>query len=821
MTIPESITIATNTTATLVLSQNSLSFAINSGTTASNLPPTASVAGIQRRPAVAKLPGERRLAMADRYAGGWDYSDDSGQPRHSSSQFRSPFAGTRNLHGNACCPLPRSQPLCRVFAEHQREPERRGPACRTNIHYVARVLLDHQWRNPAVASVDSHPELWWWDTDRHHREPAVHRHLVFGYRSALSLASSSAAGGAQLTVSLNSNNLSAGYYTSIVTIASSGGSVTVPVTLQIAPNVLTTTQTGSSFSMTAGTLPSIFQSSIGVSSTTAASWTAQAVTGTWLSVLSPSGNTSGTSNLNFGLSAAATSLAPGTYYDTIQLSSNSVSNSPVSFIVTLTVNPVSAPVLAFPSPTSLLFITSVGSDPASQSVTVGVNSPTPVTYQASTSVTSPTGGTWLSLAPSSATGTASSGTPATSTINATSAGLAAGVYQGQIGYQTSSGVPQSVSAFLAVFAAGVPLPAGTVTHLRPGSPAPPVSTDGATCTPTKLYVVPSGLVGNFQLTSGLPAPLSVTVFNDCAAFVSNAAVSVTFSDGDSPIALSSAAQSSTSGIYSGTWTPTLASQQLAVVATASLTGLTSGTATVTGTVLPSTNPILTSHSTTNVYSAAIGGGIAPGTIVMMYGTNFAKTATVAKTLPLPTTLGGVSVTIGGIAAPLYYTGPTQINAQVPPTLLPGTYNVVVNSGGQLTSPDTIQVTAVSPGVGATTTGYALAQDASSGYSVITEAAPAKPGDYVALYLSGLGATNITVAAGAASPSNPAAIASVQPTLTLNGTNVPIAFAGLTPTLSGLYQINFQVPASTPNGDLKLVVTQSGVSSSSVILPVHN
>jgi uncharacterized protein (TIGR03437 family) len=60
-----------------------------------------------------------------------------------------------------------------------------------------------------------------------------------------------------------------------------------------------------------------------------------------------------------------------------------------------------------------------------------------------------------------------------------------------------------------------------------------------------------------------------------------------------------------------------------------------------------------------------------------------------------------------------------------------------------------------------------------------------------------------------------------PTMTINGSNVPIAFAGLTPTLVGLYQVNFQVPANAPNGDLQLVLTQTGGQSNMTILPVHN
>jgi uncharacterized protein (TIGR03437 family) len=88
----------------------------------------------------------------------------------------------------------------------------------------------------------------------------------------------------------------------------------------------------------------------------------------------------------------------------------------------------------------------------------------------------------------------------------------------------------------------------------------------------------------------------------------------------------------------------------------------------------------------------------------------------------------------------------------------------------------------------------------------------------------MGPTNPTVASGAASPSANPAVPLDTPTITLNGVPVPAAdilFAGLTPTLVGLYQIDLQLPANAPNGDLSLVLSQSSGLSASTILPVHN
>ena len=60
--------------------------------------------------------------------------------------------------------------------------------------------------------------------------------------------------------------------------------------------------------------------------------------------------------------------------------------------------------------------------------------------------------------------------------------------------------------------------------------------------------------------------------------------------------------------------------------------------------------------------------ISPQSIAAIFGTNLAATTTSAPSLPLPTTLGGTSVTVNGIKVPLFYVSPNQINIQVPSSL---------------------------------------------------------------------------------------------------------------------------------------------------------
>jgi uncharacterized protein (TIGR03437 family) len=105
------------------------------------------------------------------------------------------------------------------------------------------------------------------------------------------------------------------------------------------------------------------------------------------------------------------------------------------------------------------------------------------------------------------------------------------------------------------------------------------------------------------------------------------------------------------------------------------------------------------------------------------------------------------------------------------------------------------------------------------YTLVSEMSPAAPGEYLMIYLVGLGATNIPVSEGAASPSNPLAYLSNPASVTIDGNPAAVSFAGLAPGSVGLYQIDFQVPQNARNGDLTLSVSQGAVQANSAILPV--
>jgi hypothetical protein len=81
--------------------------------------------------------------------------------------------------------------------------------------------------------------------------------------------------------------------------------------------------------------------------------------------------------------------------------------------------------------------------------------------------------------------------------------------------------------------------------------------------------------------------------------------------------------------------------------------------------------------------------IQPGSFITIKGQNLAASA-VASTVPPPTVLGGSCVTFGNVSLPMLSASPTQIQAQVPDTLLPGTQLVEVRS--LATAQDSVPVT---------------------------------------------------------------------------------------------------------------------------------
>ena len=595
-----------------------------------------------------------------------------------------------------------------------------------------------------------------------------------------------------VTVTVNPAGLPVGYNSSSITVNSSAGSLTVPVTLNISANTtIALSPAAGQFSMPAGSplSPSSGTFQVSVNATQPLAWSASVlpVVSPGVAFLSATASGSSTSAsagvVSYSIDPNVVAQLPaGIYYGTIRVTSDAVTNSPQDFQVSLQVGPSTALPVPAPSPAGLLFQTGGVS---AQTVSVFASSTQSVPYQASAATTD--GASWLSVSP--LTGVASSGTPGSSTVSINPAGLAPGIYTGLVNYAFSAAAVRSVNITLVVNSAA-PVAGGV---------AAPELPHAAACTPTGLAATQLGLVNNFSLLATLPVALKVLVTDNCGNVAPNAQVGVTFSNGDAPLNLNPV--DTVSGIFTGVWVPLGVAPQVTATALATATGLTSGTSKINGQVAAHAGPVLTQNAVLGIFNPLIGGAVSPGAILQIYGSNFAPAPTPSSQVPLTTALGGTSVTIGGMPAPLFYVSPTQINAQAPFELIAGNqYQVVVVANGALTAPGTISVTPAAPGIAGSANGQIIAQHVDG--TLVSEASPAQPGTYVMFYLAGLGAVDTPVADGAASPSSPLAHPIILPTLALSGVSQPYQFVGLTPGSVGLYQINFLVPAGAANGDLR-------------------
>lgn len=205
--------------------------------------------------------------------------------------------------------------------------------------------------------------------------------------------------------------------------------------------------------------------------------------------------------------------------------------------------------------------------------------------------------------------------------------------------------------------------------------------------------------------------------------------------------------------------------------------------------------------------------LAPGELITLVGTGLSGvTLTTTGGQKFPLVLGGVSVTVDSIPCPIYYVSPTQLSVIVPYGLTSsGTIyaNIQVTNNGVQSKVVQTYFQDTAPGAFSQTAngiGLASARHAATGQPV-TAANPAQKGEYISLYLTGLGTVTPTVADGALGPTSPLSTADVNTQLNLtvlfndygsNGTtgnSGKIQFAGLAPGLAGLYQINVQVPTT--------------------------
>ena len=198
-----------------------------------------------------------------------------------------------------------------------------------------------------------------------------------------------------------------------------------------------------------------------------------------------------------------------------------------------------------------------------------------------------------------------------------------------------------------------------------------------------------------------------------------------------------------------------------------------------------------------VNAATFTNGIAPGGLVSIFGAGFGGTAS------------ATSVQVNGEAAVVIAALPFQINAQIPLDIASGPATLTVSSNnGSAQQP--IAITSVAPAIFSVGPNQAAVTNVDNNLN--SPANPAMRGSAIVIYCTGLGAV---------SAEGQLSVASTPVSIVLGGSELPAAFAGLTPGLIGLYQVNLLLPVAMPPGlQLPLYLKQADAISNTVNVAVQ-
>lgn len=621
----------------------------------------------------------------------------------------------------------------------------------------------------------------------------------------LSITPASGSGKGQITVKADATGLQPGMYAGSITVTAGSDSADAKVFLRVlGPSKPRTTVTPKSLNFTAvgGTVsPASREIKIG-SATTGLAFTAKATTakgGNWLSVTPTSGSVPGT------VTAAvnASGLTPGVYTGAVEIQVAGASQDTFTVFVGLKVSAAGGaeiPHLEL-EPGAVAF-TGVkgGANPAAQNVSLELEDATSLAWAAA--VTTAAGGNWLTVTPPSGTATAAG--PNKVSVAVSTAALQAGVYTGTVVFTpaaSSGAAAVSLHVRLVVTAT-----AGTSSNKDQG----PVISAAAFGQVLALMQSPSD---GFVTPADFPINVAVYLVDTAGVAVEDATVGLSSSNGEPDLALEELG----GGLYAGLFRP-LSSGPLTLTGSAQTEAQTSEVFAVTGDVESAVGTPSLVFQGGGVSAASFAPSptpLAPGSLMSLFGRGIAGTGGSAARVPLPASLAGVSVTIGGVPAPLVSVTPApssigydQINLQVPFELAGGAQaDVVVNNNGILAVPDTI-VIGTAPALFTTgETGDGPGAFLRPDNSAVDASRPVAAGEVLQLFATGLGLLKNPAVTGEAAPgaNEVAGIVSV----TIGGVTAEVQYAGLAPGWVGLYQINVVVPAGVAGDNVPVIVSVDG------------
>lgn len=528
----------------------------------------------------------------------------------------------------------------------------------------------------------------------------------------------------------------------------------------------------------------------------------------WLSIDTGSGSldAQGGATATIRASVNPANLDAGTYYGQVQISSNDALNSPRFVNVVLNVVPATTDPGAEVSAAGVLFVPSGdGGNPSSQTVMITNLSTQPLSFTSSRLTDS---GNWLVHVPPAATIPPGQSLPVVVQPDFSNV---SGMHQAAITFQFGNGTSKTLNVL------GL-APTGTnaVGSLKRGQAEHPGGPRAGSCSaPPAVQLL--ALPASVQL--GQPVSLQAKVVDGCGNTAgSNFVVHANFSSNDRNVNMAL----SPAGIWTGQWTPTDAKSQvqIAVYASDPVAGVLNHSNPPAVVTVTSPTAALPTGRIANAASYA-DTPLAPGTFVSIFGAQLASGTGFGT--PFSSSIYGTTVMLGGRVLPLSYVSPSQINAQLPYDLPPNTQQTMTIQRSETLSASVDFLIAKAQPAIFTTNAQGFGQGDvyvfRGSTSPLADASnPAKAGDIVTIYCTGLGSLQADVSAGA-NVSGPTPTVDT-PTVTIGGVPVDpagILYSGLSPGNPGLYQINARVPNGVAAGNsVPVVITMNGQSSSSSV-----
>ena len=211
------------------------------------------------------------------------------------------------------------------------------------------------------------------------------------------------------------------------------------------------------------------------------------------------------------------------------------------------------------------------------------------------------------------------------------------------------------------------------------------------------------------------------------------------------------------------------------------------------------------------------GPLAPGSIAIVFGAYLNDGPQVLSTAlgldgKVVSSLGGTRVLVQNIPAPILYSTASQVAFQVPFELEgESVAGVVVQVAGQTSNLRVVGLARAAPGFFTQNqqgTGAAIVLH-EDGITVVTPQNPAKRGEVVVFYLTGLGVLNPRLETGVPAGANQA---QAQVAIAFGTANTTPEYAGASPGFIGLNQINVRIPSGAPVGsDIPVSITVGGTA----------